>query len=92
MYRVINGFFDLEDFKETQAGRSYHEYKPGDVYPREGVTPSSARIWLLSGRDNALGMPLIEPAWQGEAEPPARSVLPSEEPKPKRARKKKAEG
>lgn len=63
MYRVLRDFYDLEDFMETKAGRAYHEYRAGDVYPRKGVTPSSGRVELLAGPDNAQGTPLIE--WDG---------------------------
>lgn len=85
MYRVIHHFHDLEDFTETKAGRIYHEYRPGELYPRKGVTPSEARIELLAGSENALGTPLIELVETAQPEAPA------EEPKPKKARKRKTE-
>ena len=102
MYRVIHQFHDLEDFTETKAGRIYHEYRPGEMYPRKGVTPSEARIEFLAGSQNALGTPLIEPAGMaGKPEQPEvpaelsevqeQPEIPAEEPKPKKARKRKTE-
>lgn len=41
-YVVTKNFYDLED------GR--HFYRVGDVYPREGVEPSDARVELLSDK------------------------------------------
>ena len=52
MYKVIKFFHDLQDDK--------HAYNVGDVYPREGVTPTEERIAELSGKDNLQGCPLIE--------------------------------
>lgn len=89
MYRVIHQFHDLEDFTETKAGRIYHEYRPGELYPRKGVTPSDARIEFLAGSQNALGTPLIEPVETPKASGP--SEAPEEEPKPKKVRKRKPE-
>ena len=54
MYKVIKFFHDLQDNK--------HAYNVGDVYPREGVTPTEERIAELSGSDNKQGCPLIEKA------------------------------
>lgn len=54
MYKVIKFFHDLQDNK--------HAYNVGDVYPREGVTPTEERIAELSGKDNLQGRPLIEKA------------------------------
>lgn len=60
MYRVIESFHDLEDYKDTKSGRVYHEYAEGDVYPREGVDPTPERVELLASCENALGAPLIK--------------------------------
>lgn len=60
MYKVIRGFFDLEDYKDTKSGRVYHEYVEGDEYPRAGVDPGAERVALLASDDNLQGEPLIE--------------------------------
>lgn len=60
MYKVIRGFFDLEDYKDTKSGRVYHEYVEGDEYPRAGVDPGAERVALLASADNLQGEPLIE--------------------------------
>lgn len=60
MYKVIRGFFDLEDYKDTKSGRVYHEYVEGDEYPRAGVNPGAERVALLASADNLQGEPLIE--------------------------------
>ena len=67
MYRVIESFHDLEDYKDTKSGRVYHEYVEGDVYPRDGVDPTPERVELLASYENALGAPLIKA--EAEAEP-----------------------
>ena len=51
MFKVVRFFNDLQD-KE-------HAYNAGDIYPREGMTPSESRINELSGDANAQGVPLI---------------------------------
>lgn len=66
MYQVIKNFSDLQDKVEVNGRVRYHEYKVGDVYPREGVNPSQKRIAELSGPDNAQKAPLIE--WAEETE------------------------
>nr|DAV87150.1 MAG TPA: hypothetical protein [Caudoviricetes sp.] len=60
MYKVIRGFFDLEDYKDTKSGRVYHEYVEGDEYPRAGIDPGAERVALLASDDNLQGEPLIE--------------------------------
>jgi hypothetical protein len=52
MYKAIINFTDLQD-----NGRAY---KAGDVYPREGYTPTNKRIEELSGTANKLSQPVIE--------------------------------
>ena len=67
MYRVIESFHDLEDYKDTKSGRVYQEYAEGDIYPRDGVNPTPERVELLASYENALGTPLIKS--EDEAEP-----------------------
>lgn len=52
MYRVVKQFSDLQDHS--------YVYKAGDVYPREGVTPTEERIAELSSENNKQKRPLIE--------------------------------
>ncbi len=40
MYKVLEMFDDLQDFKDTKDGRVYRRYEPGDVYPQKGKSPS----------------------------------------------------
>ena len=54
MYKVIKDFVDLLD--------DFHEYKTGDVYPRDGLSPADGRIAELSGKGNLQGTPLIKKA------------------------------
>lgn len=44
-------------FEDAQD--EHHAYRPGDVYPREGLTPSKKRIKELSSDENIRGIPLI---------------------------------
>lgn len=52
MCKVIKKFTDLQD--------GNHVYNVGDVYPREGYTPSEKRIAELASDKNRQGVPLIE--------------------------------
>ena len=52
MFRVVSTFADLQDGK--------HLYKPGDTFPRQGLTVDAARIAQLASCDNATGKALIE--------------------------------
>lgn len=52
MYQVMEYFADLHDAE--------HEYHPGDIFPREGISVSSDRLEELSGSDNKRGIPLIK--------------------------------
>lgn len=61
MYRVIDGFVDLED------GR--HRYEVSDMFPREGLTVTPERIALLLSRDNKAGRPLIKAVEEPKPEP-----------------------
>lgn len=51
MFKVIKFFHDLQD--------KNHEYNVGDIYPREGLTPTPERIAELSGSENKQRTPLI---------------------------------
>lgn len=48
----------LTDFRDREDG--YLLYEEGDIYPRDGYTPSKERIDELSGDKNAIGEPLIK--------------------------------
>ena len=80
--RVIKKFTDLQD--------GNHVYNVGDVYPREGYTPSEERIAELASDKNKQGTPLIEvPASaEVEAEETVEETVEETEEKP---RKRKAE-
>lgn len=49
---VYKAFKDFED--------NDYLYKKGDIYPREGLTPSKTRIKELSSKKNKIGEVLIE--------------------------------
>lgn len=49
---VYKAFKDFED--------NDHLYQKGDRYPREGLTPTKARIKELSSKKNKIGEVLIE--------------------------------
>ncbi len=51
IYKVIHFFTDLQD--------NNYPYSVGDLYPRNGLSVSEARIRELSGKDNKRGKPLI---------------------------------
>lgn len=51
-YRVIERFDDITD--------GMHRYNAGDQYPRDGASPSHARISELLTGKNRRGIPLIE--------------------------------
>lgn len=52
MYKVIHFFTDLQDFN--------HPYNVGDVFPRDGLKVSEARLIELSGSNNKQHKPLIK--------------------------------
>lgn len=58
MYTVVRHFTDLLD--------NNHKYTEGDVYPREGYTPSEARIYELSTAANKQRTILIKPIPEAE--------------------------
>ena len=77
MYRVVYKFSDLQD--------NGHIYRPGDVYPRDGMPSSDERIDALSTGKNNIGIPLIEKIADAEESAPME-----EEPKrEKKTRTKK---
>lgn len=79
MYTVIKHFTDLQD--------GNYKYKEGDVYPREGYTPSDERIAELASRSNRQRVILIQANEIVET-----SAVEESEEKPKRkSRKKKTE-
>ncbi len=75
-YTVIKHFTDLQDGK--------YKYSDGDIYPREGYTPSEERIAELAGDKNRQGRPLIKAETVAE-------VTEEPEEKPKKRGRKKAE-
>ena len=52
MYKVVEFFHDLQD--------GGHAYQPGDLFPRDGIKVSDARLSELSSANNARGMKLIQ--------------------------------
>lgn len=52
MYKVIHFFTDLQDFN--------HPYNVGDIFPRDGLKVSEARLRELSGSNNKQHKPLIK--------------------------------
>ena len=60
MYRVIEYFTDLHD--------DDHEYREGDVFPREGIKVSKERLEELASDKNLRGTPVIELVKEPEKE------------------------
>lgn len=52
MYEVIHFFTDLQD--------NEFPYNPGDIFPRDGMEVSEARLTELSGSNNKQHKPLIK--------------------------------
>lgn len=81
-YKVIKFFMDGQDHN--------YSYIPGNIYPREGLTPSAERIAELASTKNRLGEILIEPvqstAQKKEEEKPAE-VIEEQAAKPKKKKK-----
>ena len=82
-YKVIKFFMDGQDNNRS--------YIPGNIYPREGLTPSDERIAELASTKNRLGEILIEPLVQStaqkkEEEKPAE-VIEEQAAKPKKKKK-----
>lgn len=78
MFEVLEHFKDLKDDR--------HEYNPGDIFPREGLTVSEDRIKELSTSNNKRGRAVIKEVMPMPKEPVVEE--PKEEPK-KRGRKRK---
>ena len=79
MYKAIEFFTDNLD-------KSY-AYNVGDVYPREGYTPTKQRIQELASADNVRRRPVIAEAVETVAEvteDTAEELAESEKPKRKR--------
>lgn len=77
MCKVIKKFTDLQD--------GNHVYNVGDVYPREGYTPSEERIAELASDKNRQHTPLIAPVAVEIAE--VEEVDEATEDKPKKRKK-----
>ena len=81
-YKVIKFFMDGQDHN--------YSYIPGNIYPREGLTPSEERIAELASTKNRLGEILIEPvqstAQKKEEEKPAE-IIEEQAAKPKKKKK-----
>lgn len=71
MYKVIKYFTDLQD--------NSYAYNVGDVFPREGVTVTDARLKQLSTSANRQGVPLIEVAHDESLFPTAPPAPSAEE-------------
>ena len=78
MYQVLIYWEDLKDNR--------HPYNAGDVYPREGYTPSPERIQELSTTQNKRGIQLI-----AEVKTPEKVTAPLEN-KLEEPKKEKADG
>lgn len=73
IYRVIKVFTDLQD--------NEHKYHTGDIFPRDGYTPSAERIRELSTSENRRGCPLIEEIPDQMPEPAPADTKEAEKPK-----------
>jgi hypothetical protein len=87
-YRVIEGFYDLQD----PEGRSFHLYNKGDEYPREGLEPSPERVAFLMSESTRLLKPVIEEAVEGAVEEATEAVEEAVEPAEKSKRRGKRGG
>ena len=66
-YTVLSEFADLQDEK--------HVYGIGDVYPREGYTPTAERVDELCTGKNLLHKPLIQKVEVQEPETVVEEVV-----------------
>lgn len=83
-YTVLSEFADLQDEK--------HVYGIGDVYPREGYTPTAERVDELSTGKNLLHKALIQKVEEVvEVKEQTEEVMEEAEEKPKRKRGKKSD-
>lgn len=51
MYKALEAFVDLQDGNRV--------YKPGDIFPRQGLSVSNERLAELSSPNNRRGRPVI---------------------------------
>ena len=66
-YKVLVRFADLQDNKRL--------YLAGEIFPRDGLTVTAARLVELSGSNNLAGYPLIEKVADAD-EPNAETKVP----------------
>jgi hypothetical protein len=66
MYKVIHYFTDLQD--------NCRPYNVGDVFPREGMEVTEARLAELAGSDNMQKKPLIEKVEEPVKKPAKRTT------------------
>lgn len=82
MYKAIENFTDLQD--------NNYAYRVGDIYPREGYSPTTERISRLASRYNKRGRAVIEEiADSSERIENSEAVIAEEDDeKPKRRKRK----
>ena len=80
-YRVIVSFEDLQD--------KNHYYRPGDIFPRDGVIVSKERLEELASAKNKRRKPLIEKV---ETKPFMTEPQTEAEPRKPKVKPKKKEG
>ena len=83
MFKALEYFTDLLDGE--------YAYNVGDVYPREGYTPSPERIEELSTDKNVRKRPVIaadEPETTASAEEAEEQAEPEKETKPNKRKRK----
>lgn len=79
MYRVIRYFEDLQDGNRA--------YKVGEIYPREGLSPSRERIEELASDLNKQHRPLIEAVGEkAEEDVPETGEITEDKPKKRKKR------
>lgn len=84
MYKVISFFMDGEDNR--------HKYNVGDIYPREGYTPTAERVRGLLGTNNRRGKPMIvevEEVMTADKKPERVETLSVEVPEKKKTTRKR---
>lgn len=74
-YRALIWFFDKDD--------NAHEYRPGDVYPRDGYVPSAKRLADLLTGNNSTGKPMISGEEPEKEEKPKKKTTTKATPKKK---------
>lgn len=68
-YIVIKEYVDLDD--------RHHLYMEGDVYPREGYTPSETRVKALLSGNNTIGVPFIREVGVEGGEDTLKGAIPA---------------